>query len=121
MSNRKETPDVLGQLLSREENLPDTAVTSPESTLPQRPVSANPEATPPPDPRPWRWEYLEVIFYDYRGGWRPRFLNREEMVDWKKQPLIHDYLNLLGAEGWEMVSMSDRYRNRAHAYFKRRK
>jgi hypothetical protein len=46
---------------------------------------------------------MEVVFRDY-GGYRPRYVNGQELRDWKKAPPIHEYLNQLGEEGWELVS-----------------
>ncbi len=101
MSNRKETPDVLGAVLGGSPAL-DLAVSAPEAV------------------RPREWEYREVIFRDYRG-WRTRSVNGRELGDWKSSPLLVDYMEQAGKEGWELVSMSDRHNNQKEAYFKRPK
>ncbi len=51
-----------------------------------------------------QWEYMEVITGDY--GKRPWRVNGEEMANWKQQVYISDYLNELGAQGWELVSVT---------------
>lgn len=76
------------------------------------------EPAPVAPAAPMSWEYLTVTFRDY-GGWRPRFVNGAQVRGWKEQPLIHDYLAQLGAQGWEMVSMGERHRNQKEAFFKR--
>lgn len=52
-----------------------------------------------------RWEYLVVSFQEYKG-WRPRYRNGEKIANWEEQPLLHDLLNQLGAQGWEMTGAS---------------
>ena len=67
---------------------------------------------------PIQWEYMEVIFREFRG-WRPRYVNGAELDDWKEQPEIGDYLNQVGQEGWEMVGIVNSRRNMRDVYFKR--
>jgi hypothetical protein len=43
-----------------------------------------------------------VSLSDYHG-WRPRFINGQEIDRWMDGPVIHDYLDQLGQEGWELV------------------
>jgi phosphoglycolate phosphatase-like HAD superfamily hydrolase len=63
---------------------------------------------------------MEVVFHDYRG-YRPRTVNGQEQPGWKRLPLIHDYLNQLGEQGWELAGVSSRDNNEMPAYFKRLK
>ena len=124
MADRKQTPDVLGDLLGGGE------ITSQPAPAPQ-PVPA-----PKPKPatrrkssaqrsrrrtkeKPPRWEYMEVVFRDY-GGYRPRYVNGEEQADWKREAVIHEYLNQLGEEGWELVGVGSRHNDEMPTYFKRR-
>jgi len=63
---------------------------------------------------------MEVVFRDY-GGYRPRFVNGEEQTGWKRAPLIHNYLNQMGEQGWELVGVGGRHNDQMPAYFKRQK
>lgn len=130
---RKETPDVLGEVLAGLGEAPAVAAppAAPLAPAPRKPRSARaskekaaaPE--PPAIPAPRGWDYLVVSFSDYRG-WRPRFINGQEVRNWMQAPLIHDYLAQLGEDGWEMAGAgggkamygaSDYYQ----AFFKRAK
>jgi hypothetical protein len=108
MSSRKETPDILGDILGGVRAYP-SPVDEPG------PLAAAPEPA-----RPIEWEYREVVFRDYRG-WRARSVNGRELGDWKTSPTVVEYLEQAGDDGWELVSMSDRYNNQKEAYFKRPK
>jgi hypothetical protein len=54
---------------------------------------------------PEKWEYRMISFQDYRG-WRPRFINGEEIEGWMSGPLIHEYLATMGDQGWELAAAS---------------
>ena len=100
---RKETPDLLGELLAG----PGESSPSPVADQPPPPTSS---AQPAPashstDPEPATWDYLLISFSDYHG-WRPRYINGREIQQWMKAPQIHDYVNQLGEDGWELVSAS---------------
>ena len=130
MASRKTTPDVLGELLSGTgaEPLPAVpAVPAPapaparRARTPKKDAPAK-HAAPPPaaaevPPLP-QWDYLEVLFRDYRG-WRTHTVNGRELGNWKTSATLVDYVKQLGDEGWEMVSMSDERHNQKEAYFKR--
>ncbi len=128
---RKETPDVLGEVLAGVGEAPAASPAPTPPPAPRKPRSARtpkkPAATPePPAPAaPRGWDYLVVSFSEYRG-WRPRFINGQEVRNWMHAPLIHDYLAQLGEDGWEMAGAgggkamygaSDYYQ----AFFKRTK
>ncbi len=131
MSNRKETPDVLGEILNA---TPTPATTAPAaipvklaSAPAPRPRTAGARASSGVNPsktkrsaRPSQWEYMSVRFRDYRG-WRPRSVDDRELPGWKEGPLIQEYLNQLGVEGWEMVGIVSKGRSERDAYFKRLK
>jgi hypothetical protein len=63
---------------------------------------------------------MEVVFRDY-GGYRPRYVNGEEQDRWKHAPLLHEYLNQLGEEGWELAGVGSRHNDQIPAYLKRPK
>jgi hypothetical protein len=65
-----------------------------------------------------RWEYVEVVFCDH-GGFRPRYINGKQVRTWKRAPLIHDYLNHLGEQGWELAGVGGQHKNQMSAYLKR--
>lgn len=51
-----------------------------------------------------KWEYL-VVRGEYGGfsnRFMPRYVNEQEMKDWKKNSL-YSFLNQLGADGWELT------------------
>lgn len=52
-----------------------------------------------------RWEYL-VVAIDLAGGDRPlvRSINDVEVENWKQGGQLHERLNQLGMEGWELVT-----------------
>ena len=116
MADRKQTPDVLGELLGG--GGPDEIAVPEPATL-DPPVEPRQEGRKQPSgagrkqprrqasrsSRKEQWEYLLASCQEYRG-WRPRYINGQELVDWMNAPLIHDYLNQLGAEGWELTSAS---------------
>ncbi len=110
---RKETPDVLGEVLAGAGEAPVLAAvpgpaSSPAARKPRSSRAAPKEAAEPAKPEPPAqpasrgWDYLVVSFSEYRG-WRPRFINGQEIRNWMHAPLIHDYLAQLGEDGWEMV------------------
>ncbi len=51
-----------------------------------------------------QWEYLFVNCHMGRSTFCPRFVNEQELKDWKNGPSIPTYLNQLGSEGWELVA-----------------
>lgn len=106
---RNPTPDVLGELLAGPPEIP-AQTPAPPAAPPSKPrtvrtdkkASAKPVAQPEPAPAVVHWDYLVVSFGDYRG-WRPRFINGQEIRNWMHAPVIHDYISQLGEDGWELV------------------
>jgi hypothetical protein len=125
MSDRKETPDVLAEILGGEAApTPATSQESqiPASTKPRRVASHKPRQR---KPKPQAWEYHLVSFQDYKG-WRPRYVDGRELADWSSGPFIHEYLAHMGAEGWELTTASSGKRmygslDEYQLYFKRPK
>lgn len=127
MVDRKETPDVLAELLSD----PVAAQPAPAPTnrvldLPNRRTPRPRVESPAPEPvRPPSWEYELVSCQNYHGL-RPRFVNGQELPKWMDGPVIEDYLNLRGADGWELVAVTNGQTmygaaDRVQLYFKRTK
>lgn len=130
MADRKKTPDLLASVLNEPVLLGENEVNAPvkvEGAKAKPQKKSKPKATQKSAPKakhspaaapPPTWEYMEVTFREY-DGWRPRLVNGKELRGWKSQPVSHDYLAQLGAQGWELVSMGERHRNQKEAYFKR--
>jgi hypothetical protein len=114
MASRKETPDVLSEILGGEPAAP----AEPEPATPPRPRAAAQRARRPSKPKRQAWEVREVVFRDY-GGYRPRYVDGEELDGWKNGPLLHEYLNQLGAEGWELAGVGSRENREMPVYLKR--
>lgn len=123
MADRKQTPDILGEILGGE--APPASTTStpePRPAARSKPTRRTPsrDLSQKSPPKPQSWEYMEVVFRDY-GGYRPRFINGRELGGWKRAPLIHEYLNQLGEQGWELAALGSRIDMQMPAYFKRLK
>jgi hypothetical protein len=131
--DRKRTPDVLAELLSPD--LPPAepaaalaAAASPASTARTRkaqPREVGTGALPFAESASETWQVEIVSFQDHRG-WRPRYVNGIEVKDWLAGPVIHDYVNLRGAEGWRLAGATSASRLYGAAdglqlYFRRRK
>jgi hypothetical protein len=123
MADRKQTPDILGEILGGEAS---TTTPAPGADPELAPKSSPGRKSHPrkssrrSKPKLQPWEYMEVVFRDY-GGYRPRYVNGEEQVDWKQAPVIHEYLNQLGEQGWELAGVGSRDDMQMPAYFKRHK
>lgn len=132
MTERKATPDILGQILSG--SLPPDQSSTPD--VPASPIA--PAAVVPPRRAERRrsqarsisapvdrWEYLTLSFQE-QGGWRARFADGEELTRWENGPQLHELFDALGDDGWELVTVTskDHLYGRAdalQAFFKRRK
>jgi hypothetical protein len=114
MSKRKETPDILAEILGGDEPpveaLPvpaQHAVRPPAEKTIRKAESAPGQtrrtSTVPVKPAKQELEYLLVSF-QYYHGWRPRFHNGRELDDWLRGPAIHEHIGQLAAQGWELVT-----------------
>ncbi len=105
MTERKGTPDILGQILSgaaSADQPPAPAAVQP-SVVPVAPpqVTRAPRAT---TSKQAKWEYLIVSFHE-QNGWRARFVNGHELENWPQGPQLHHVLDQLGEEGWELINV----------------
>lgn len=128
MADRKQTPDILSEIMgaaSSENQSP------PPSKL--KPVQATKAKASSPVGKTTqvrradtkdKWEYQLVSFQDHKG-WRARYVNGVEQVNWMDNKLMHDYVTQMADEGWELVAansgermygLSDNYQ----LFFKRR-
>lgn len=130
MSNRRATPDILGEILGTPasevrphadeagEGAPGAAVTNaPAAARKSRP--RKPATQPQPVLRT-AWEYMTVTLGEH-NGWRPRMVNQTALENWTYQPLLCDFLNIVGGYGWELTAIIDVGRSRKEAFFKRPK
>ena len=124
MADRKQTPDVLADILS---GAAPQQAPAPQPGLPERTPSrrTSPRKRTTRSAKKGNWEYLLVSFQEYKG-WRPRFVNGQEVTDWMSAPVIHEYVNQLGEDGWEMTGASSGQNmygltDRRQMYFKRLK
>lgn len=125
MSNRKTTPDVLGEVLGGVRPATPEAstatVTPPPSTRSARAKRSDAAASKAASaPAAIEWEYLTVVLGEHHGL-RPKTLNGQSLETWKTQPLLSDFLTVVGRYGWEMVGIVDRRCGEKEAYFKRPK
>jgi len=126
MTERKATPDILGQILGG--SLPPDQSSAPN--VPASPVAPPRRAgrrskTRPASAAGVQWEYLTLSFQE-QGGWRARFADGEELTHWENGPQLHELFDALGDDGWELIAVTskDHLYGRAdalQAFFKRRK
>lgn len=119
MSDRKQTPDVLADLLGGEPPASDIEFAAP----PRKPVGrpkkpAQPKAIPaegaepkaaraekpaaPKHTAPTAWEYRVVSFQEH-GGWRVRFIDGQPVKNWAESLTLVEYNAMMGEEGWELA------------------
>ncbi len=106
MTERKGTPDILGAILSGAA-LPDQVDTPQPAPTPRpaAPPPARAERAPRTSAvRQTQWEYLVVSFHE-QNGWRARFINGHELDNWPRGPQLHDVLDQLGEDGWELINV----------------
>ncbi len=105
MTERKETPDILGTILGG-----STPADQPAPAAPAAPpaVSITPPAVrterTPRAAKQAKWEYLVVSFHE-QNGWHARFINGRELENWQRGPQLHHVLDQLGEDGWELINV----------------
>ena len=100
MAERKQTPDILAEILSGSPTQPPQPVNTAAKT-PPRPRKATAPAAP--KPAKGRWEYRVASFQHYRGC-RLRFIDGVEAKNWSSAPLMHEFLAQMAKEGWELAA-----------------
>jgi hypothetical protein len=119
MNDRKQTPDILAEILSGDAPAVDLPLTPPPAPRPRKaavPHPKSPAARPPagetkaPKPAPsatpaapQNWRYQVVSLQEFHG-WRPRFIDGQSVKDWERGMLLHELLAAMGEQGWELVS-----------------
>jgi hypothetical protein len=119
MSERKQTPDILAEILNGE--APSTADfdaqalarATPPPRIKSRPKRATPAkpakeekpltAAKPRPVVPAHWTY-QVLSFQENHGWRVRFIDGKEVRNWTEAPTLGEMLLQMGEAGWEMVS-----------------
>lgn len=67
-----------------------------------------------------KWEYIEVTAPMRDDGKSVRvYLNGTEALPESKSSALYEYLNRLGADGWEMINFAFYPNKTAFYYFKR--
>jgi hypothetical protein len=126
MTERKETPDILGSILSGAALPPDPPSAPQGIAMPAAPPVARAERAPrAPAHKQTQWEYLVVSFHE-QNGWHARFVNGRELGNWPRGPQLHDVLDQLGEDGWELINVVKSEplygtMDRLQAFFKRTK
>jgi hypothetical protein len=103
MTERKGTPDILGQILSgaASTDQPPAPSTTPIVSVTPPQAARSPRAAVT---KQTKWEYLVVSFHD-QNGWRARFVNGHELENWTQGPQLHHVLDQLGEDGWELINI----------------
>lgn len=127
MSERKQTPDILGDVLGGTPQ-PSRTPPDPKPASPKQARASQPKGASPARGRkmiPTQWEYKVVTFQNHRG-WRPRFEDGKALDEWIDGPLLHEYLALMGEQSWELTTASSGEKvyglqDKLQLYFKRPK
>ena len=51
-----------------------------------------------------KWEYLTIETAYVEGETKPSLINENKIKDWRKGPIMFDYMKKLGNDGWELVT-----------------
>lgn len=109
MAERKETPDILSEILGGAPPQ-STPAPAPEPVKP-KPAAKTPRkraakaAAPPKPAAALKREYRVVSFQEHRG-WRARYVDGVELPGWLEGPLVHEYLAEIAAQGWELAGVT---------------
>jgi hypothetical protein len=100
MAERKQTPDILAEILSGAPSEAPQPVRTAAKT-PPRPRKTPAPAEPKASKR--RLEYRVASFQQYHGC-RLRYVDGVECSNWERGPLLHEYLRQMTMEGWELAA-----------------
>jgi len=101
MAERKQTPDILAEVLGGGPGEQPQPVQVAKKTPPRQRRVATPAA---PKPAKRGWEYQVASFQQNRGC-RLRFIDGKQLKNWESAPLLHEYLELMAEEGWELAAV----------------
>jgi len=106
MSERKQTPDILAEILGGEEEVirpqPAKPPAAPKRLAQsRRSAPAKPAASAARSAKGWQ---LQVASFQERNGWRLRYVDGKQVADWLSSPLLHEYIALQAAEGWQVAA-----------------
>lgn len=119
MSDRKQTPNILADLLGGEKagvEIPSTVGEAlrpaPKTRRRAEPKSAGDapisrRAAPAKEAAPAallskRWEHRLASFQEH-NGWRLRYEDGKETPNWAAGPKLHEYISRMEAEGWQVA------------------
>lgn len=111
MSDRKQTPDILAEILNNAAPATPGGQVAPAIPVTQAPArkprqTATPKsrpAAPKPPVLPMAWNYLIVSFQEH-DGWRVRYINGRKVKDWANGLTLQEYILQAGIEGWELAA-----------------
>ena len=119
MSPRKQTPDILAEILSVDNAVPLQPAPPAVPLPPPAPQTARRKASPKAAARPAParepavqtepssplYESLCVSFQRHHT-WKARYVNGAELAHWMLGPELHDFVNQMGDDGWELCAAS---------------
>ena len=51
-----------------------------------------------------KWEYMYVQVEAAQNVWKPRYVNGQELADWKHLPQMEIFIDQMGEQEWELFS-----------------
>jgi len=112
MSERKTTPDILGEILTIEETELESQASSEPIKTEKRAPTSKPKRTSKSKvtkadisklPNPSKWEYQGATFENSKG-WKLRYVGGNKKKGWRDGPLLQEYIEQMGEQGWELIS-----------------
>lgn len=112
MSERKNTPDILADLLTGA--APQAEVdfaaptTAPRRAAPRKPAAKPTEkpAAPPKAPHPSAPPAydVQIVSFQEHNGWRMRFIDGHKVKNWTTAPTLSEYAACMSADGWHIAA-----------------